>query len=155
MLGPLYHLPERRDRITALTEARRIVRPGGPVFVSAISRWAPLLDGILVNRLYRDYPQAVSLLDGVAATGVLPPLYPGSFTAFCHRPEELASECTEAGLECVDLVTVQGLAFALSDLDERWANLVDRERIVDAARQIERAEELLGLGPHLLPRSEV
>jgi hypothetical protein len=47
-------------------------------------------------------------------------------------------------------VAVEGIAFALSDLEERWANPVDRERLLDAARRIERVAELLGLGPHLL-----
>jgi SAM-dependent methyltransferase len=28
LLGPLYHLPRRRDRVQVLTEAKRIVRPG-------------------------------------------------------------------------------------------------------------------------------
>lgn len=43
LLGPLYHLLDRADRITALREAARIVRPGGFAFVAAISRWAPPL----------------------------------------------------------------------------------------------------------------
>jgi SAM-dependent methyltransferase len=29
LLGPLYHLPERDDRIRSLSECRRVVRPGG------------------------------------------------------------------------------------------------------------------------------
>ena len=45
---------------------------------------------------------------------------------------------------------MEGLAFALSDLDERWGDPVDQEQILQAARQSERVEELLGLGPHLL-----
>lgn len=28
VLGPLYHLPDRVDRVTALAEARRVLRPG-------------------------------------------------------------------------------------------------------------------------------
>jgi hypothetical protein len=55
-----------------------------------------------------------------------------------------------AGLEVVDLVAVEGLAFALSDLDERMADPVGRAVVLDAARAIERVPELLGLGPHLL-----
>jgi hypothetical protein len=117
--------------------------------VAAISRWAPLLDGLTL-RLYRDYPDATALLDEVIETGVLAPLFPGSFTGFCHRPDELAAEAAEAGLECIDLVTVEGLGFAFSDLAERWADPRDREAILDAARRIEGADELLGLGPHLL-----
>jgi SAM-dependent methyltransferase len=150
LLGPLYHLPDRRDRITALREARRIVRPGSPVFVAAISRWAPLLDGVLVKRIDRDFPVALALVDEVQTTGILPPLFPGDFSGFCHRPDELRSEGAEAELECLDLVSVEGLAFALADLDERWDDPADRARVLDSSRRIERVPELLGLGPHLL-----
>jgi ubiquinone/menaquinone biosynthesis C-methylase UbiE len=149
LLGPLYHLPERGDRIKALTEARRIARLGAPIFVAAISRWAPLLDGV-VHRLYRAYPDATPLLDEEIASGVLKPLFPASFAGFCHRPEELVSESKEARLEFIDLVSVEGIGFAFSDLAERWADPVDRDAVLDAARRTERVAELLGLGPHLL-----
>jgi ubiquinone/menaquinone biosynthesis C-methylase UbiE len=149
LLGPLYHLVDREDRIKALTESRRIARAGAPIFVAAISRWAPLLDG-LIHRLYRDYPAATPLLEEVIATGVLRPLFPGSFTGFCHRPEELIAESVEAGLEFIDLVLVEGLGWDESVLDERWADPMDREAILDAVRRIERVNELLGLGSHLL-----
>src|SRR5206468_4812789 len=46
LLGPLYHLVERGDRVQALREARRVVREGGLVFAAAISRYAPALDGV-------------------------------------------------------------------------------------------------------------
>ena len=44
--GPLYHLTERDDRITALREAARIVRPGGVVLAVGISRFVSTLDGM-------------------------------------------------------------------------------------------------------------
>jgi ubiquinone/menaquinone biosynthesis C-methylase UbiE len=47
LLGPLYHLTERGDRIRALTEARRVLRPNGVVLVAAISRFASALDGLI------------------------------------------------------------------------------------------------------------
>jgi ubiquinone/menaquinone biosynthesis C-methylase UbiE len=47
LLGPLYHLTERRDRLAALAEARRVLKPGGLVFAAGISRFASLLDGLL------------------------------------------------------------------------------------------------------------
>src|SRR5262245_40081960 len=46
LLGPLYHLTERDERIAALREAARVVRPGGQVFAAAISRFASLFDGL-------------------------------------------------------------------------------------------------------------
>ncbi|WP_169923393.1 methyltransferase domain-containing protein [Paramicrobacterium agarici] len=38
LLGPLYHLAGARERLTALTEAARVTRPGGVVFAAALSR---------------------------------------------------------------------------------------------------------------------
>ena len=46
LFGPLYHLTERDERIAALVEARRVLRPGGIALVMAISRFASLLDGL-------------------------------------------------------------------------------------------------------------
>jgi ubiquinone/menaquinone biosynthesis C-methylase UbiE len=40
LLGPLYHLTSRDDRLRALREAFRVVRPGGVVAAAAISRFA-------------------------------------------------------------------------------------------------------------------
>ena len=46
LLGPLYHLTERADRLKALREAHRVLRSGGRVFAAAISRFASLMDGL-------------------------------------------------------------------------------------------------------------
>ncbi len=53
LLGPLYHLPERADRLAALAEARRVLRPGGVVFAAAISRFASMLDGLFTGATSR------------------------------------------------------------------------------------------------------
>jgi ubiquinone/menaquinone biosynthesis C-methylase UbiE len=46
LLGPLYHLTERPDRLQALLEARRVLRPRGILFAASISRFASLIDGL-------------------------------------------------------------------------------------------------------------
>jgi SAM-dependent methyltransferase len=149
LLGPLYHLRERADRIHALTEARRVVRPGGPVFVAAVSRWVTrILD--LRYRLYLDHPQLAELTSHVERIGWLPPLTPTSWTGYSHRPHQLRAELRDAGLAVADLVSVDGPAFLLTDLDARWDDPVGRAAILDAARAFERVPELLGMGPHLL-----
>jgi SAM-dependent methyltransferase len=150
LLGPLYHLPKRSERLAALGEARRIVRSGGPVFVAAISRWAPRLDGVLRLRLYESRPEVRELVPEAERTGWMPPLAADSFSAYCHRPGQLRAELGAAGLEVVDLVAVEGMAFVLSDLDERMEDPLARAVVLDAARALERVPELLGIGPHLL-----
>jgi SAM-dependent methyltransferase len=150
LLGPLYHLTRRADRVQALREARRVVRPGGPVFAAAISRWAARLDGMLRLRLYEQNPNVPELVATLERTGVLPPFGPGGFSAFTHRPRQLQAEFVSAGLDVADLVCVEGAAFLLHDLDDRAGDERAWQVILDAARAHERVPELLGLGPHLL-----
>lgn len=148
-LGPLYHLTKRADRLRALREVGRILRPEGIGFIAAISRWAPRLHGVVVQRLYREF-EMTEEVDRVERTGRLPPLFPGSFAGFCHSLTQLRREISDAGLHLVDLISVEGIAFALSDLEERLASPQDREVVLDAARRLGRIPQLLGLGPHLL-----
>ncbi len=44
LLGPLYHLTSREDRVTALREARRVLRPGGIAIAKALSRFYPVFE---------------------------------------------------------------------------------------------------------------
>jgi SAM-dependent methyltransferase len=149
LLGPLYHL-DHADRVRTLREAGRIVRPGGPVFGAAITRWAARLDGVLTHRLYETEPDMEQMVAEVERTGVLQPLGPGSFCGFTHRPQELRAEAQEAGLEVADLVCVEGAAIMLADLTERGADPEAWRIVLDSARALERVPELMGVGPHLL-----
>ena len=150
LLGPLYHLLDRRDRERALRQCARIVRPGGPVFAAAISRWAVRIDGMLRERIYLKHPGVLEGIGEVDRTGFVPPFTEGGFTAFCHRPEELRDEMADAGLEVVDLVSVEGPAYILGDLDEQMTDPVARPVVLEVARAIERVPELVGFGPHLI-----
>jgi ubiquinone/menaquinone biosynthesis C-methylase UbiE len=49
----LYHLVERADRLLALREARRILKPKGVLIAAAISRFGSLIDG-LARGFFRD-----------------------------------------------------------------------------------------------------
>jgi SAM-dependent methyltransferase len=150
LLGPLYHLASRTGRAAALREAARILRPGGPLFAAAISRWAARIDGIIASRIYLKDPAALDVIDEAERSGVFPPLHAGAFTSYSHRPGDLRAELAAAGFDVADLVSVEGPAMILPDLDARMADPADRAAILDGARALERVPELAGFGPHLL-----
>jgi ubiquinone/menaquinone biosynthesis C-methylase UbiE len=93
VMGPLYHLPSRDDRLAALREAMRVLVPGGVLAVAAISRFASALDGV-ARGLAAD-PAFVRMRDRDLADGQhRNPTGKADYftTAYLHRPEELASE---------------------------------------------------------------
>jgi 2-polyprenyl-3-methyl-5-hydroxy-6-metoxy-1,4-benzoquinol methylase len=156
LLGPLYHLPSRDDRVLALREAGRVVRPGGLVFVATISRFASLFDSLAKGFLFSQ--EGAEMIEQDLATGQHrnDANIPGWFTtAYFHRPEELSQECGDAGLDVLTVVGVEGMASWQSDLEDRWSDLADRQMIVESAEMIESEESLLGLSPHLIAVAQV
>jgi SAM-dependent methyltransferase len=151
MFGPLYHLTERQDRLSALREAARTVRPGGVVAVAAVSRFASLFDGLARQYLFDPEFRSIAaqgLKDGQHRN---PGERPGWWTtAYFHHPDELRDEVIEAGLDARELVGLEGLALWLPQLADRWADSGDREAILWSARAIESEPSLAGLSAHLL-----
>jgi Methyltransferase domain len=99
MLGPLYHLTDRADRVRALAEARCVCRRGGVVIAAAISRFASTLDGLRGGYLLDSAFASIAdrdVRDGRHRNPTGDPRY--FTTAYFHRPEEMAAECVGAGL---------------------------------------------------------
>lgn len=156
LFGPLYHLPERVDRIQALEEAARVVGPGGLVFGAAISRFASLFDGLARGFLFDPEFQLIVARDLESGQHRNPTDRPEWFTmAFFHHPFELAPEAEEAGLRVREVVGLEGLAGWLPNLAGRWSDGSARETILFSARAVERESCLLGLSAHLLLVAEV
>ena len=150
LLGPLYHLIERSDRLAALREARRVLRVDGLVFAAAISRFASLFD--LLVRLDRLHENDVyEVVERAVRTGVHLGADVGLFTtAYLHLPGELTEELTAAGFDDCELVQVEGPGFLIPDFEERWADPHRREAILRAARLVESQPDLLASSSHFM-----
>jgi ubiquinone/menaquinone biosynthesis C-methylase UbiE len=151
LFGPLYHLPERTDRLQALTEARRVCRRDGVVIAAAISRFASTLDGLRAG--YLEDPAFAAIAAGDLRDGRHrnPTDNPAYFTtAYFHRPEDLAAECSAAGLAHEATLAVEGAAWLLPDLDTRLADEKRRAVLLAALALLEAEPALLGVSAHLL-----
>lgn len=148
LLGPLYHLIEKADRLQVLREVERVLRPGGRIFTAGISRAAYALTGTQCGWLFEeDFLPLVKeqLVSGVHKT---PPGHPERFTtAYFHHPDELAEEVREAGFELEGLVGLEGPGWIAPDFKEAVMEPEKRETLLALARLLEDTPEL---SPHLL-----
>jgi ubiquinone/menaquinone biosynthesis C-methylase UbiE len=151
LYGPLYHLLEKADRLHALQECWRVLRPGGLLMAVAISRFASLHVGLA--RWWIDDDEFMEMVENELADGKhLPPAsWPTLFTtAYFHHPDELSSEVVEAGYEHLAILAVEGAGWLVSDLEARWQDRRQREAIMTAVRLTEREHTVLGLSPHIM-----
>jgi SAM-dependent methyltransferase len=151
MLGPLYHLIDRRDRVAALAQARRVLVPGGLLLSAYVSRFASACDGIQEGAL-RDatFAQVVEgdLTDGIHRNPTN--RWEWFTTAYFHRPDEIAVEIEEAGLRFDHMVGIEGPGWVAPDLDRWLDEPADRERLLSVLRRLEREPSLIGASAHIL-----
>jgi len=150
LMGPLYHLTERDDRLEALREAFRVLSRKGVLVAVGISRFASLLDGLKHNRLgdvvFRDIVER-DLHDGQHRNPD-PVGRPEWFTtAFFHHPDELAAEVSEAGFEAPMVLAIEGPGWLVAGA---WEHPERREHLLMAARAAEAEPSLRGVGGHLM-----
>lgn len=151
MFGPLYHLTERVDRLMALREAYRVLRPGGLLLAVGISRFTSALDGM--RQGFFDDPvftQIVEqdLVDGQHRNPTSNPEY--FTTTFFHHPEELRAEVQESGFQYERTLPVEGPLWLADYVVENFSDQKRREQFLKLARLLEGEPSLLGMSAHLL-----
>lgn len=148
-LGPLYHLTERKDRLVALSEAHRVLRPGGRIFAATISRFASLIDG-LARDLVSD-PTFVDILTDDLENGLHrnPTGNPNYFTTtFFHHPDELRQELIDAGFDVEKRIGIEGPVWFMGRFQDHWDAPEKRALLLDLLRKVEEEPQLLGASAH-------
>lgn len=162
VLGPLYHLADRDDRLRALGEAVRVVRPGGWVFAAGISRLVATASVCFIR-------PAIQTSTGGAPVvrAPLPPIWQlliedgrGGLTStgfpagHFHLAEELEEEAVEAGLVEVEVHGLEGPGGLALDIDgSRDPDLVAAAAVL--AQAFATAPGRRDLSPHLLAMGRV
>ncbi|MFG3000068.1 class I SAM-dependent methyltransferase [Streptomyces sp. NPDC048340] len=158
VLGPLYHLIEHGDRIRALREAARVVRPGGIVAAAAIGRYASLFEHVATTMLTVD--RVRDAVADILVSGIHEPGRKGFTSAYFHTGESLAAEMSEAGLDAPHVYGIEGPVWAAlkateQHTGERLAESKMFDAALTAARLAEPHPDLLAASSHMLGAATV
>jgi hypothetical protein len=145
LLGPLYHLVGQAERIAALLEARRVLRPGGVLLAAAIGRFMAVLDCAQSGGLTADI--AAKLVPALSS-GVHDPTL-GFTDAFFHTAAQLQQEVAEAGFADVRVVGIEGPAWTIVDAPGDHAD-ARFDSALRCAQLTENFAEIVDASAHLM-----
>ena len=151
LLGPLYHLIDKSERLLALREAYRVLRNGGVIVAAGISRFASLLGSFFEDRFRNSI--LIDIVQSDLETGYHRNLTEDLkyFTdAYLHRPEELGSEVAEASFQHQATLAVQGPAWLFESFKNYWTDPELRLVVLDLIRKVEAEPSILGMSAHIL-----
>jgi len=151
LLGPLYHLTDKTERVKALMEAKRIVKPGGVVLSAVISRYASLFDGFKRDLVYDD--QFVKMLIGDLKTGIHlnETNHPDYFTtAYFHTPAEIREEINASGLKLDKLIAVEGFGWIINDFAKKTNDTVYMNKLAMIINMLETSDDLIAMSQHII-----
>jgi len=151
MHGPLYHLQFKKDRLKALSEAKRVLKPGGVILAFAINHSASAIVYFLNGAIH--IPEINQMCREELTTGLHhpPPNVPGIFTtSFFHRPKQLRDELEEAGFVYNNTFAIEGMIWLDKNYFETRADDKKKTAVMELLKLTESDPELLTLSPHMM-----
>jgi len=144
LMGALYHLRTKESRIKCLTEAFRVLKPGGHVICTVINRYTALVSTIKFNLFHIfDFETLEKVMKTGMADGFNLP------HAYSHTRTEITTELSYVGFGDINVLAVEGIANAFGDnslpADEREA-----ERLLKCIELTEDIPELIGVSRNIM-----
>lgn len=143
-MGPLYHLLDEGDRVQALSQCMKRLKPGGLLIVAFISAYAPMVDCL------KSFPESVDperflkyLDDGRNYDGE------GFTDAYFVQPGDIEPFMNQFSVDTIRLMATEGLGA----LAEQQLNALSGElfsKWMDLLYRIAHHKEILGCCEHLL-----
>ena len=141
LFGPMYHLYNREDKVRALLEAKRVVRPGGLIFVAYCMN-----EYCIITHGFRDGYIRESISEGKVREDFSTISSEEDLYDYV-RLEEIYALAEEAGLKRLQIISADGPANymrqVLNAMDEETYDLFIKYHLVTCERP-----ELLGAAAH-------
>ena len=151
LLGPLYHLIKKEERVKALAEAKRILKPKGFILSAVISRYASLFDGFKRDLIIDDRFEKILVDDlntGVHLNKTDNPEY--FTTAYFHTPAEIKQEIIESGLQFETLIAVESFGWIVDNFEERSQDIAYMEKLHKIINMVETNDDLMAMSQHII-----
>lgn len=149
--GPLYHLTAHEDRIQALSEAYRVLKPTGLLFAVAIARFASLMDAMYKETLY----SKLKIIEDDFATGVHKKISKDITFAYLHHPSDLKKEILKSGFQDITLRSIEGPVWEKQILKSLQRDAEGWEKLLDLLEKIETEEAIIGASAHIMAIAHV
>jgi ubiquinone/menaquinone biosynthesis C-methylase UbiE len=149
--GPLYHLQLKEERIKAITEAGRVLKPNGIVLGFAINHSASSIAALLNGFIHA--PGIYQMCKDELTTGLHnpPENMPGILPqAYFHRPQQLRDEIEEAGLTYLNTYAVEGMIWMDKNYFESRGDDKRKAALMELLKVTENDQALLALSPHMM-----
>lgn len=147
LMGPLYHLVEKEDRETAISEAYRWLKPGGVIFSSYIPRLGILGDILKVQPQWIENQAEVR---SILEHGLNPENQRnGEFRGYFTCISEVSQLHESLGFETL---VVAGVEPAISSDDESYNRLEGKQRKLwlDLLYEVSSEKSTIGASRHIL-----
>ena len=151
LLGPLYHLINKDERLKSLMEAKRIVKPGGFVLSAVISRYASLFDGFKRDLIMDDQFEKMLVKDLTTGVHLNETDNPEYFTtSYFHTPAEIKDEISLSGLQFENLVAVEGFGWIIDNFHEKSSDVSYMEKLSKIVSMLESNDDLIAMSQHII-----
>jgi ubiquinone/menaquinone biosynthesis C-methylase UbiE len=150
LMGALYHLQEKEDRLQCIKEVYRILRNGGIAVFAYICRHASMLDGFMSG--YVNDPSFYNFLKTDILTGRHnnPENKKNYFTnAYFHTTEEIYSELLNTNFCNIMLYAVEGFGGLINN-KEYFKDNEKLNKLLHYIRLTEQNMEMIGISSHQL-----
>jgi 2-polyprenyl-3-methyl-5-hydroxy-6-metoxy-1,4-benzoquinol methylase len=151
LMGPLYHLLNKQQRIKAISEAIRVTKDEGVVIMSFISRFASMLDGFkydfVSDREFRSILDK-DLKSGKHINNTSNKEY--FTTSYLHHSDEIEDEIKYAHGKVKKIYAIEGISNIINDIQNR---IEDDKYLTYLLKKIEETEEdksIIGISSHIM-----